>query len=92
MYRVETGSKGMELYWNWRHLFILLFEETVLFATKIVCKKQKLTRVCNQYPMLALLNAGLRIYIGKSFLVKSGSIVRGKRTTVPTGEQWERVD
>ena len=83
IYRVETANAGMGLQWIWHHLFILPLEEIVLFTTKRVCKKQFLTRVCNHYPMLTLHIAGLRVYNGKSVIVKSWNIVRGKKATVP---------
>ena len=83
IYRVETANAGMGLQWVWHHLFILLLEETVLFATKRICKIHYLTRVCNHYPMLTVHFAGLRVYNGKSVIVKSWIIVRGKTATVP---------
>ena len=36
--------------------------------------------------------AGLRIYNGKSVIVKSLNIVRGKRATVPILELWGTAD
>ena len=65
----------------WNHLSIVLLEEIVLLTTGRVCKIQKLTRVCSQYPTLTLHFAGLRVYDGKSVFVKSWNTVRGKRTT-----------
>ena len=90
--RVETANAGMGLQWIWHHLFILLLEETVLYTTKRVCKKLFLTRVCNLYPMFTLHIAGLRVYNGKSVIVKSWNIVRGKRAMVPILCQWDTVD
>ena len=85
IYRVETANAGMGLQWIWHHLFLLLLEETVQFTTKRVCKKKQfLTRVCNHYPMLTPHIAGLRVYNGKSVIVKSWNIFRGKRATVPS--------
>ena len=42
--------------------------------------------------MLTLHIAGLRIYDGKSVIVRSWYKVRGKRTTVPRFEQWDMVN
>ena len=92
IYRVETANAWMGLYWFWHHLFILLLEETVLFTTKRVCKKQFLTKRCNHYPMFTLHVAGLRVYNGKSVIVKSWNIVRGKRATVPILEYWDTIE
>ena len=84
IYRVETANNGMGLQWFWHHLFVLLLVETVLSTTKRVCKVQYLISVCNHYPMLTLHIAGLPIYAGKSVIVKSWKLVRGKRATVLT--------
>ena len=83
VYRVEAANDGMGLKWFWHRLFIMLLEETVLFTTKRVCKIQYFTRVFNHYPMLTLHVAGLRIYNGRSVIIKNWNIVRGKRATVP---------
>ena len=82
----------MGLKWFWHHLFILLLDETVLFTTKRICKRQFLTRVYNQYPMLTLHSAGLRIYTGKSVIVKSWNIVWRERTEVPKFEHRYMID
>ena len=70
----------------------MLLEETVLFTTKGVCKIQYSTRVCKYYPNLTLHIAGLRIYNGKSVIVKNWTIVTGKRATVPILEEWDMLD
>ena len=46
-------------------------EETLLFISKSVCKKQLVTGVCNHYPTLALHIAGIRIYKRNSLTLKS---------------------
>ena len=92
IYRVEAANTWVRLQWIWQHLFILLLEETVPFTTQRVCKKQVLTRVCNHYPMLTLHNTGWRVYKGKSVIVRSWNIVRGKKATVPILELWDPVD
>ena len=71
---------------------MLLLEQTVLLTIKRICRIQYLTRVCNHYPSLTLLVAGLRIYIGKRVIVKTWYIVRVKRTTVPILEYWDTND
>ena len=83
IYRVEPANAGMAIQRIWHHPFILLLEEVVLFTTKRVCKIQFLTKVCNHYPMFTLHIAALRVYNGKSVIVKSWNIVRGKKVTVP---------
>ena len=85
IYRVETANAGMGLQWFWHHLFILLLEETVFYDQE---SRQKtiLTRGCNPYPMFTLHIAWLSVYNGKSVLVKSWNIVRGKRATIPIVE------
>ena len=82
----------MGLYWFWHHLFILLLEETLLFTTKRVCKIQFLTKICKHYPMLTLHIAGLRVYSGKSAIVRSWKIVWQERTEVPKFEQRDVID
>ena len=42
--------------------------------------------------MLTLHIAGLRIYNGKTVIVKSWIKIRGKRATVPILEYWDTVD
>ena len=69
IYRVDSVNVETGLQWLWRHLFVLLSEETVHFTTDRVRKKQFVTGVCSQYPMLTLHFAGLRIQTGKSVIV-----------------------
>ena len=38
IYGVETTNTGMGLQLCWHHLFVMLFEKTVLFMSKRVCK------------------------------------------------------
>ena len=72
---------------------VFLLSKTVLFSSEGICKKQPyLTRVCNHYPLMTLQIAGLRIYNGKSVIVKSWKTVRGKKTMVPSVEKWETVE
>ena len=90
IYCVETANGGMKMWWIWYHLFILLLEENG--STKRVWKIQFVTRVCNHYPMLTLQFTGLRIYNGKSVIIKKWNIVRVKKTTVPRLEYWNTVN
>ena len=94
LYFIGSSFKNWSFRKNrfWHHLFSLLLEETVLFTTKRACKIQYLTRVCNYHPIVILHIAGWRIYNGKSVIVKSCNIVRGKRATVPILELWDTVD
>ena len=74
-YRKETANAAMRLYWFSHHLLVLL--ETS--STKRVCNIYFVTRVWNHFSMHALHNFGVRIYNGKSFIIKSWNIVRRKK-------------
>ena len=90
--RVEINNAGMRLWWFWHRLFILLLEQTVYFTTKRVCKIQVLTRVCNQFSMITLRTAKLRIYNGKSGIVMRWNIARGKRAKAPSFDLWDTAE
>ena len=90
IYRVETAITGMRLYWFWLHPFVLLLEESGSVAR--VCETQFVTRVCNHYLKFTLQFTGLRYYNGKSVIIESWNIIRGKRITVPIHQSWDRIE
>ena len=73
--REETVSTGMGLQLCWHLLLVKLFEETLLFTSRRVCKIHFLMKLCNHYPMLTLHNAGLPVDNSKGVTVKSWSIL-----------------
>ena len=84
--RAETANAGMELYWFRHRLLNMLLEQKIHFTAKRVFKIKNLTRIRNQYPIVTLNIAGLRIYNGKNVFVKSWIIVTGRRHMVPSLE------
>ena len=66
--RVEITNIGVGLQLCWHHLLVLLFDKTVLFTFKRVCKVHFMTKLCNHYPMLTLHIAGLRVDNSKSVI------------------------
>ena len=85
MFCVETANAGMGLLWFWLHLFILLFEETLLLTTKKFCKFVEFAIIIQCWPWILL------IQNGKSVFVKKWIIVREKRFTVPILEYSDTV-
>ena len=75
IYCIKAANTWVRLQWIWHHLFILVLEENVPFTTKIVCKKQFLTIVCNHDAMFKLHIAGLRVDNSKSAIIESWNIV-----------------
>ena len=58
------------------YLLVLLLAGTG--STKRVCRIHYMTRFCNLYLLVTLHFAGMRIYSGKSGIVKSWNTIRGR--------------
>ena len=77
IYCVETKNTWVRLQWIWRHLFLLLLKETVVFTTERICKIQIVSEISNHDPMFNLHIAGLRVDNSKSAIIESWNIVWG---------------